>query len=47
MPLEIQQFNGKLAELLERLGKIETEKFFEEHKEETKAEETKEKSSDN
>ena len=28
MPLEIQQFNGKLSELLERLGKIETESNF-------------------
>lgn len=28
VPLEIKEFNGKLAELLERLGKIETEKEF-------------------
>lgn len=30
IPVEIQEFNGKLAELLERLGKVETQKEFKE-----------------
>lgn len=34
LPQELEQFNGKLAELLEKLGKIETAQDFNENNEE-------------